>query len=74
MLLGATFITFTIVDFLPVNPLATFLGKIPPSPECGQALQTSEYHLKDPVYIQYFYYLNGLAHLQSDILSLQESQ
>jgi peptide/nickel transport system permease protein len=63
VLLGATFITFTISHLLPVNPLATFLGKIPPSPQLVK-IYTSEYHLKDPVYVQYFYYLNGLAHLQ----------
>lgn len=63
VLLGATFITFTIAHLLPVNPLATFLGKIPPSPQLV-TLYTKEYHLNDPVYVQYFYYLNGLAHLQ----------
>jgi peptide/nickel transport system permease protein len=63
VLVGATFIVFVISHLLPVNPLATLLGKSPPNPELIK-LYTQEYHLNDPVYIQYFYYLNGLVHLQ----------
>jgi peptide/nickel transport system permease protein len=62
VLLGAITITFVISHLIPVNPIIVWLGR-------GANLQLigiyeKTYHLADPLYVQYFYYVYGLLHLQ----------
>jgi peptide/nickel transport system permease protein len=47
-----------------VNPLVAWLGKAASyDPQLAQ-VYAKEYHLYSPIYLQYFYYIQGLVHLQ----------
>ena len=63
VLFGVTLITFILAHMVPGNPVIAWLGKqAAQHPELAQAYAV-KYHLNDPLYLQYFYYLNGLIHL-----------
>ncbi len=63
VIFGVTLITFILAHMVPGNPVVAWLGKqAAQHPELAQAY-AEKYHLNDPLYLQYFYYLNGLAHL-----------
>lgn len=64
VLLGVTVITFTLAHSLSFNPLVAWLGKTALFNPGLAALYDRTYHLNDPLYIQFFYYINGLLHLQ----------
>ena len=61
VLLGAVTLTFILSRLVSANPISAWLGK-GGNPELV-ALYTEAYHLNDPLYVQYFYYINGLIHL-----------
>ncbi len=44
------------------NPLTAWFGKGAAIDPKVEALYIKEYHFNDPIYIQYFYYLNGVLH------------
>jgi peptide/nickel transport system permease protein len=59
ILLGTTFITFFISRVTVPNPARAWAG-VHASPEAIAALIT-RFHLKDPLYVQYVYYLRDLV-------------
>lgn len=63
VVIGVTLITFTLSHLINIDPVVSWFGKFPPSQELVN-LYVAQYHLHDPLYIQYFYYLIGLVHLQ----------
>ncbi|MDA4130362.1 MAG: ABC transporter permease [Thaumarchaeota archaeon] len=60
VLLCVSIITFILSHGMGGNPVCAWLGRL----GCGNpslvAEYTSLFHLKDPIYVQYFYYLGGL--------------
>lgn len=61
VLLGAVTLTFLLSRMISANPIYAWLGK-GGNPQLI-ALYTETYHLNDPLYVQYIYYINGLIHL-----------
>ncbi|MDG7001511.1 MAG: ABC transporter permease [Nitrososphaerota archaeon] len=62
VLIGVATITFILSHSLGGNPLYAWLGKsVGLHPQLAQAY-AEKYHLNDPIYIQYYYYLSGLLH------------
>jgi peptide/nickel transport system permease protein len=60
VLLGVGTITFILSHSLGGNPLYAWLGKSASlHPQLAQAY-AAKYHLEDPVWVQYYYYLAGL--------------
>ena len=59
VLLGVTFLTFVISRLIVPNPVVAWAGRSP-SAQTLAAL-TQQFHLKEPVYVQYWYYLSDLA-------------
>lgn len=57
--LGVTFIIYAMVFTLPGDPIAA-LGGDRPLPENVQAQLRAEYHLDEPVWLQYLRYIGGL--------------
>ncbi len=64
VLLGAATITFLLAHAIPVNPIVVWLGKSASYNPNLVAIYTKTYHLNDPLYVQYFYFIYGLIHLQ----------
>jgi len=62
VLLGAMTITFLLSHLIHIDPIAAWLGKSA-NPQLV-AIYTNIYHFNDPLYLQYFYYINGVIHLQ----------
>jgi len=63
VLFGVTLITFILAHLVPGNPIFAWIGKeAAQRPELVQAY-IKKYHLNDPLYLQYIYYVNGLLHL-----------
>lgn len=60
---GATFLIFAMVFALPGDPILALAGEKPLS-EAVQRSFREEYHLNDPLVVQYGYYIGGL--LQGD--------
>jgi peptide/nickel transport system permease protein len=61
-LFGVTLITFTLTHLISSNPLVAWLGKSASiDPQLAQ-IYIKIYHLKSPLYLQYFYYIDGLLH------------
>lgn len=60
VLLGISFIIFTIMSFTPGNPAQIILGESAP-PEAIAALE-EEMGLNDPFLVRYFSYLKGILH------------
>ena len=62
VLLGVATITFVLSHSLGGNPLYAWLGKsVGLHPQLAK-LYAEKYHLNDPIYIQYYYYLSGIIH------------
>jgi len=59
ILLGTTFITFVISRVTVPDPARTWAG--PRASAAAIAALTIRFHLKDPLYVQYFYYIRDLA-------------
>jgi oligopeptide transport system permease protein len=56
--LGSTFLIFIMIHATPGDPIAALSGNRPPDP--GVAAQIREqFHLNDPILVQYWYYLKG---------------
>ena len=62
ILLGVTFLTFSIAAFIPGDPAAIWAGRPDIATESQLEQVRSAYHLNDPWYIQYGWYLNGILH------------
>ncbi len=58
ILLGTTFITFIISRVTVPNPARAWAG--PHASAAAVAALVARYHLKDPIYVQYVYYLRDL--------------
>ncbi|RWZ51553.1 ABC transporter permease [Labedella phragmitis] len=56
---GVTFIIYVMVFTLPGDPIAA-LGRDRPLPEAVQAQLRAQYHLDEPVWLQYLRYVGGL--------------
>jgi len=55
---GVTFLTFLVSHVIVPNPVLAWAG-VKSSPETLKAI-SSVYHLNDPIYIQYWYYMTNL--------------
>jgi ABC-type dipeptide/oligopeptide/nickel transport system permease component len=55
---GVTFLTFVISHVVVPDPVLAWAGE-KSSPQTIAAI-AAQYHLKDPLYLQYFYYMSGL--------------
>ena len=55
-------ITFAISHLIPGNPIAALLGPAAVEYPGLVTKLTAQYHLNDPIYVQYVYYLDNLAH------------
>ncbi len=62
VLIGVTIITFVISHVIPADPAIAFAGGPKAQPETIERIR-EQLHLNEPLYIQYFYYLNDLIHL-----------
>jgi ABC-type dipeptide/oligopeptide/nickel transport system permease component len=62
VLLGIVTITFILAHSLGGNPVYAWLGRTASAHPLLAQLYTTEYHLNDPLYIQYYYYISGLLH------------
>ncbi len=63
VLFGVSVITFVLAHSVSSNPLVAWFGRgIEENPGLAQHY-FQIYHLNDPLYIQYFYYIDGLLHL-----------
>jgi oligopeptide transport system permease protein len=61
VLLGTTFVIFAMVFALPGDPVRSLVGEAQVSPSVIEAMH-HEYHLDDPLPVQYLKYMEGLAH------------
>ena len=61
VLIGVTIITFTVSHIIPADPARAFAGGPKAQPDVIERI-TKELHLDEPIWIQYFYYLNNLIH------------
>ena len=64
VLLGAVTVTFILAHLISIDPVTAWLGKAASVSPALAAVYVKEYHLHDALYVQYFYYINGLIHLQ----------
>jgi oligopeptide transport system permease protein len=60
VLLGASFLIFAMVYALPGDPIRALGGDRPLSPALVEVLR-EQFHLDDPLYVQYWEYMKGLA-------------
>jgi oligopeptide transport system permease protein len=60
VLLGASFLIFAMVYALPGDPIRALGGDRPLSPAVVEVLR-EQFHLDDPLYVQYWEYMKGLA-------------
>ncbi len=58
VVIGVTLITFTISYVIPANPARAWAGPKAP-PETVEKIK-ERYHLNDPLYLQYYYYISGV--------------
>jgi len=56
---GATFLIYFMVFSLPGDPIAALFGERPPPESVIQAIR-EQYHLNDPLIVQYGYYVGGI--------------
>lgn len=57
--LGATLLIFFLVFAMPGDPIAALFGDKQPNPRVLETLR-AQYHLDEPFFVQYFYYLAGI--------------
>lgn len=60
LLLGATFIIFAAVYALPGDPIRAIAGPTTEISPATRAALTEEYHLDEPLLVQYWYYVTGV--------------
>lgn len=60
MLIGVTFLTFAIAFLFVPNVAAAWLGLR--STPAARAALAAEFHLSDPIWVQYYYYMSNLIH------------
>ncbi|MEM2934004.1 MAG: ABC transporter permease [Halobacteria archaeon] len=65
VLLGVSFITFAVSHLIPADPARIWAGARATSEQIK--IITVQYHLNEPLHLQYFYYLNDLLHLNLGI-------
>jgi len=58
VVIGVTLITFTISHVIPANPARAWAGEKAPQ-EVVERIK-ERYHLNDPLYLQYYYYISDL--------------
>jgi len=58
VVIGVTLITFVISNVIPANPARAWAGQKAP-PEVVEEI-AERYHLNDPLYLQYYYYITNL--------------
>lgn len=61
VLLGVLVLVFTISYVIPTDPARVWAGGLHARPEQVELLR-ERYHLNDPLYMQIYYYLDGLLH------------
>jgi peptide/nickel transport system permease protein/oligopeptide transport system permease protein len=61
VLIGVTVVTFMIIHLIPGNPAQVMLFGSNPTPEQVRNLE-NQLGLNDPLYVQYFHYINALLH------------
>lgn len=59
---GATFLIFSMVYLLPGDPIVALFGEKAPDPAVAAQLR-ARYHLDQPLFVQYLYYLKGIVTL-----------
>ncbi|UJP11555.1 ABC transporter permease [Microbacterium sp. KUDC0406] len=57
--LGSTLLIYAMVFAMPGDPIAALFGDKPPAPALLEAIR-AQYHLDQPFFVQYFYYMKGL--------------
>ncbi|MDR2997710.1 MAG: ABC transporter permease [Microbacterium sp.] len=57
--IGSTLLIYALVFAMPGDPIAALFGDKPPAPALLEAIR-AEYHLDQPFFVQYFYYMKGL--------------
>lgn len=57
--LGATLIIYLLLFFRPGDPIQNLIGNKPVSPEVRDAI-AAQYHLDDPLLVQWLYFLKGV--------------
>jgi len=60
LLLGATFVIFAAVYALPGDPIRAIAGPTTEISPATRAALTEEYHLDEPLLVQYWYYVTGV--------------
>ncbi|PPF12772.1 MULTISPECIES: ABC transporter permease [unclassified Rathayibacter] len=60
VLIGTTFLIYFMVFSMPGNPLLSLFGDKTPSPALLARLE-EQYHLNEPFFVQYLYYLGGVV-------------
>lgn len=62
VLLGVSLITFFLSHSISSNPLVAWFGKgVAIDPKLAQ-IYIQKFHLNDPIYVQYFWYIVGIVH------------
>ncbi|MCW2761504.1 MAG: Peptide/nickel transport system permease protein [Marmoricola sp.] len=61
VLIGVTVVTFLIIHLIPGNPAQVMLFGSNPTPEQVHELE-NQLGLNDPLFVQYFHYINSLLH------------
>ncbi|MFE6734297.1 ABC transporter permease [Microbacterium sp. NPDC057650] len=57
--IGSTLLIYAMVFAMPGDPIAALFGDKPPAPALLEAIR-AQYHLDQPFFVQYFYYMKGL--------------
>lgn len=60
LLLGATFVIFAAVYALPGDPIRAIAGPTTEISPATRSALTAEYHLDEPLLVQYWYYVTGV--------------
>ncbi|MEO8093853.1 MAG: ABC transporter permease [Pseudolysinimonas sp.] len=59
--IGTTLLIYFLVFALPGDPLLALFGDKTPNPAVLERLR-EQYHLNEPFFVQYFYYITGILH------------
>lgn len=63
VLVGVSIITFILAHLVPVNPVVAWVGRQATSNPKLELIYIQRYHLNSPLYVQFFYYIWGILHL-----------
>jgi ABC-type dipeptide/oligopeptide/nickel transport system permease component len=61
VIFGTATVAFVVLRIVPGNPLTLILQGTPTTPQLVHSID-SQFHLNDPIIVQYFLYLEALAH------------